>query len=250
MPGKRATLYIDGKEVSSNPESALRAAALTPEFNHYLLKRNPTWNPTILETIDWHLHSTSITRLKPSQQKTIRQFIHRWLPVNAHPGSSHAISPLCPLCNHHDETQHHFLSCTEIRLQEGWQLAATNIKKKANKLAIDPTLTRLLIQSILHWRTSINPPVPSYISHQYIPLFHQQTSLGWDQILQGRITHQWVHQQNRYAQYSKGQSQLSILFSTILTQVHTIWKIRCEAQHGTTQEDIQNKVKFQIGPRI
>jgi hypothetical protein len=135
-------------------------------------------------------------------------------------------------------------------MNASWIKAAAVIQKKATQLAIDPTLTRLLTYSIIHWRTTNPPAVPDFVTTPYIPLFQQQTALGWDQILKGRFTKQWAQQQNRFAQTTNGHAKIAILTFNIMTQVYNIWKIRCDVQHGTTQEDIKNKVLFQLSPHI
>jgi hypothetical protein len=129
MPGQRATLYINNIEVSVNYQAALRTAALTPAFHKYLIHRHPTWTTTIIGTIDWQIHQRALHRLPTTHRKTIKQFIHRWLPVNAHPGSSHAISNLCPMCNIDDETQTHFLSCNNHRMHDSWKKAYSPTKE-------------------------------------------------------------------------------------------------------------------------
>jgi hypothetical protein len=56
--------------------------------------------------------------------------------------------------------------------------------------------------------------------------------------------------QNRHAQSYQGQTSMTKLTTAIFSYINTTWKIRCDAQHGKTQMDIDNKIKFQIYPRI
>jgi hypothetical protein len=104
MPGQRATLRINNIEVSANHHASLRHAALTPDLHAYFMNKYPTWTALTISSIDWEVHNKALQQLPIHKHKTIRQFIHEWLPVNAHKGSAHALTTLCPLCNHMDET--------------------------------------------------------------------------------------------------------------------------------------------------
>jgi hypothetical protein len=251
LPGQKATLFIDGIETSSNYHTALRSASLLPALQEYMIKTNKRWTNVTIRHIDWTLHNKALNRLATVTQKTIRQLLHNWLPVNAHKGSAHAISALCPICNTENETQNHFTVCTDTRSKLGWKQASSSVRNKANKLTIDPMLTRLMVYALENWRNQTNPPpFPNFLPLSYRQLFKQQSQIGWDQLIKGRLTSLWVHQQDLFSSHNQGLNKLSILVSTIFTEVYRIWKDRCNIQHGKTQTDIDNKIKNQIEPRV
>jgi hypothetical protein len=154
------------------------------------------------------------------------------------------------MCNHEAETQSHFITCMDIRSENGWQQAATTIRQRAVKLGVDPILTRLLTNTIQSWRTTPHPATPTFLSCEYLRLFRQQSLIGWDHILKGRLTKQWSICQNRFAGTSQGINTIGKLVATVFTQILILWKTRCDAQHGATQLDIDNKLKFHLAPQI
>jgi hypothetical protein len=250
MPGQKATLRINNIEVSANYHASLRHAALTPDLHEYFLNKYPNWTDATIASIDWNVHNKAMQRLTSHQQKTIRQFIHEWLPVNAHKGSTQAISTLCPLCHSMDETQAHFLTCMDKRSIAGWKKTVDEVQTKAAKLHLHPMMSRLLCNAITHWRHSPNPNVPEFLPDKYHALFHHQAAIGWDQLLKGRMSTLWASLHNELSNETKGCSKLTNLLTTIMHQVYNVWKIRCDIQHGTTDKCIRDKLLYQLGPRV
>lgn len=158
----------------------MRDAHLTPDLNNYFLNHKPHWSMPIISSIDWHLHNTVLRQWPYYTQKTIRQFIHDWIPVNAQMGSGHAISSICPLCNNNDETPHHFAQCNSIRATTTvWEAAALSVQSKATQPRIDRNLTRLLINTLQSWWTDQQPQRPHALDERYHQLFSDdQTDIG------------------------------------------------------------------------
>jgi hypothetical protein len=154
------------------------------------------------------------------------------------------------MCNAEIETQQHFLTCTDARSRQAWIKALDAIRQKAHKLALDPTLSRLITHAIDKWRHQNTFPIPAFLPQSYHKLFQQQSNIGWNQIIKGRLTPLWAHHQDLFAPNHQGVNKFSILITTIYSEVYTIWKERCDVQHGKTQTDIDNKTKYQIEPRI
>jgi hypothetical protein len=215
-----------------------------------MTRTNPGCNKSTITNIDWTLHHKALNKLPPGNQKTIRQMIHNWLPVNAHKGSAHAISTLCPRCNIAHETQEHFFECHDTRSKASWNTTLASVSNKAHKLAIDPLLIRLITHALDKWRNHKSPDIPEFLPSTYHHLFKEQSKIGWNQITKGRLTLSWVHQQDLYSSNNQGLNKMSTLISTIFTEVYKIWKDRCDIQHGKTQLDIDNKMKHQLEPRV
>jgi hypothetical protein len=154
------------------------------------------------------------------------------------------------MCHTTEETQDHFTTCTDTRSTLSWKQATLAIRHKANKLAIDPVLIRLIIYALTEWRLQQELIVPAFLPQTYLLLFQQQSKIGWNQIMKGRLTHRWVYHQDMYAPNNQGLTKLSLLVTTIYTEIYKIWKNRCDIQHGKTQADIDDKTKYQIEPRV
>lgn len=246
LPGNIATLSINDVEISSNPAVALRSAATTPDYKEYLLERHPTWTTTTIDTIDWQVQANAIRRLNFNQQKTIKKFIHNWLPTNGHPSCSHALTTICPLCNAENETQSHFLTCPELSNQ--WQHAVTCITTHGKTLNLDPSLLTLITQALSNYQQHVNP-IGAGLHYSYATLIKQQNQLGWSEILCGRLSTQWARLQDRHTGLFNGHQTFTRFIHYIYTQVLTIWNHRCNIQHDNSskhQLNVKNQLLVQV----
>jgi limonene-1,2-epoxide hydrolase len=70
------------KEVVGDYKQALQNKNTTTPINKYMSSKY-RWNNQITDTICWTAHSTALAVLPASTMKTILQFNHPWLPLNA-----------------------------------------------------------------------------------------------------------------------------------------------------------------------
>jgi hypothetical protein len=74
-------LLINDSKISSNYIEELRKASAKPDlWTYYQTKYN--WSYECIETIDWSQHGDALSSITGRQQKTIKQFLHKWLPIN------------------------------------------------------------------------------------------------------------------------------------------------------------------------
>lgn len=71
------------------------------------------WDEQVTDNIDWLLHGIALQAIPIITKKSTIQFIHKWLPVLAHPGQQIFTQKLCPMCQREDESQDHYLTCIE-----------------------------------------------------------------------------------------------------------------------------------------
>jgi hypothetical protein len=115
------------------------------------------------------------------QHKTIIQFIHGWIPVNAsYSKASIGTARLCPYCTSCDKSQQHWLQCTHDKLTNMWKTAADNVARKLRKYNknIDVKLIRLLSLAITEWRTTKSPARPAFVTPTLYALFDKQSLIG------------------------------------------------------------------------
>jgi hypothetical protein len=183
--------------------------------------------------------------------KTITQFNHGWLPVNA----SYSINAtgtgrLCPFCSTSDEDQQHFLSCTHQHVTNQWKEASVTIKSKL--IAYDKNINRQLIQlighAVVHWRTTPNPTMPSFLHPTFHQLFQAQSNIGWNHIVNGRFSKKWRHhiQQDR----ELASNWITYTIKSIWFQLYTIWKTRCQKHHGTSQDEKMKRPLLLLTPKV
>lgn len=204
-PSSGATLFIHTarkryEESSANIAEDIRNAATSPELRSYF-KEKYSWNERIIDVADWHIHHKVITNSKMINKKFLTQFLHQWLPLNGSPSTS-SQSKLCPLCHEVPETPDHFLTCCSHPTVKKllWTNCSTEIQTSAVRSKCDPVICQLICEVCSTQRQADVITRPESCTDKYDKLFHQQSRLGWKQLLQGRLSTEWVVMQSRYSQ--------------------------------------------------
>jgi hypothetical protein len=199
----------------------------------------------------WKQHGKALISLPKRMSKTIIQFNHDWLPVNA----SHSINAvgtgrLCPFCTSCDEDQHHFLSCTHPHITKLWNDAAVVIKSKvtAYDKNIHHHLVQLLSLSISTWRTTPHPTQPPFLQPRFHTLFQAQSNIGWHHILKGRFSKSWRH--HLYRDRERTMQWITFSIRTIWYEVYTIWKTRCQIHHGISNDEKTRRALLYLTPKV
>jgi hypothetical protein len=182
-------LIINNININSKYLQVMRTAAAKPTlWKYYEDKYN--WTDECTNSTDWIAHGKALAALPQRQQRITTQFIHQWLPTNAsHSVQAEGTGGLCPYCKSDEETHQQYLTCNHPESTQLWtqtiQQIITKIKKY-NK-CIDNILIKLITLGLLEWRTTIRPERPQFVNPQYHQLFHQQSEIGWNQLLNGRF---------------------------------------------------------------
>jgi hypothetical protein len=182
------------------------------------------------------------------QHKTIIQFIHGWLPVNAsHSKTSAGTARLCPYCSSCDESQQHWLQCTHNELTILWKSAADTLARKLRKYNknMDAKLVRLLGLAITDWRTTTSPSRPDFVTPNLYSLFDKQSLIGWNQILQGRFSKAW-----NISPSHDSISSTAYVVRIIWQHLHEVWLSRCGKAHGTDSTSQRKMALLRLKPQV
>jgi hypothetical protein len=212
------------------------------------MQRKYKWNHDTTNTIDWMIHSSALASLQTStNRKTITQFVHEWFPVNGHAGRANTNNnQLCPMCRNCPETQQHFLSCQA--LDATW----TNKLTKAISIYDTPetpdTTTQLLLWALLTCRTTNHQP-PAHLSDpSHIQLLTEQHTIGWDQVMKGRWSVEWVRHFDAYHP-DKGENIATKFLTTIWQTIREVWKWRCDTIHQN-EATISSNLRLNLTPKV
>jgi hypothetical protein len=251
LPQSRATFTINDSQVSSQYIHQIRSAALSQDLREYYMEKYQWCNNTI-DLIQWKCHGRALLSLHGRHQKTMLQFIHKWLPINtSYSLQAIGTGKLCPYCKSCDETHEHFLTCTHPHCNSLWIDEAEQIHQHINQQISDPILLKLLHLAITEWRTQKSPPVPAFIPPAYHQLFKSQSAIGWNQIVNGRFSTDWItiHDQNP-ATRSTGETWLIITIKALFQSVIRIWKARCNMNHGIDTESKRAQALLRLQPIV
>jgi hypothetical protein len=247
---KTIHLRHSNKRVSGNYTQRIREINTTQAIQDYMQTKY-RWNEHTFNDIEWRVHGKTLTSLPQRQQKTITQFIHKWLPTNAsHSFENIGTARLCPYCQSTDEDQSHFLSCTHTTSSKQWIEASTKITTNLTSFnkKINPQIIHLITMAITVWRNTPHPTQPEFLNTRFTTLFHNQSIIGWDQVLAGRFSKSWrkflplsYHSANQWLSYATRQIWLAL---------YEIWKERCATQHGKTEQEKDLRIHLTIEPQI
>jgi hypothetical protein len=245
-----AQLLIHNQRVPSEYTPAIREAHTAPAIDEYYTNKYG-WNHKTVNSIMWKQHGKALIGLPKRMSKTITQFNHDWLPVNA----SHSINAvgtgrLCPFCTTCDEDQHHFLCCTHPHITKLWNEAAVVIKSKvtAYDKNIHHHLIQLLSLSVSTWRTTSKPTLPPFLHPQFHNLFYAQSNIGWDHMLRGRFSKRWRH--HLYQERERTMQWITFSIRTIWYEVYSIWKTRCNIHHGLSNDEKTKRSLLYLTPKV
>jgi hypothetical protein len=228
-PIGEATLWHNGQEISTGIDETIRNAANTSELRHYMQTKYQ-WSEPVADTIDWMIHAAALQNFTQNRRKTLTQLIHEWLPVKGHPGRHLTnLNRLCPTCKQHLENQEHFLSC-ELTKNE-WE---SRMSTAINTAMTDSTHTHLrsiLLWALLNCRDKNIPFTFTEHTRTYRKLIQEQTKIGWNQLLKGRWSTEWVKHLET-TNPTKGERTAIAILTQIWNVTLTLWTDRCD-KHDT-----------------
>jgi hypothetical protein len=243
-------LLIHNQRVPSDYTSMIREAHTAPAIDAYYITKYG-WDNKTVNNIMWKEHGRALTNIPKRMCKTITQFNHEWLPVNAsHSMNAVGTGRLCPFCATCDEDQHHFISCTHPHLMESWSEAAGTIKSKLTSYdkLIHHHLIQLISLSVTDWRTTPTPPIPLFLHSNFHHLFLAQSKIGWNHILKGRFSKQWRH--HLYQDRERTTQWITFTIRTIWYHLYSVWKTRCQKHHGVTNDDKMKRSLLVLTPKV
>ena len=233
FPAAKCCLNIDSHTITRKYSQTLFHHSFADKLRQYIL-RTHAWTDSA--TIDWPLFSSLC--LKESPRLTFfLKWVHHYLPVGVviHRRTP-AASPFCPACgNVEDRT--HFLTCTHPSRLPYKQHFISQLRRCLATSHTDPTLKAILLEGVNSFLTGHSPSFPS-TSSSYSSLVDLQTPIGWDNLLRGFMSPVWQQLHSHFLQQlsSDPVTQLQHLFlpvmSTIIAEVHSIWKFRSSQRHS------------------
>jgi hypothetical protein len=243
-------LLVNNTVISNQHDRTIRTHSSEKEVKEYLMRKN-NWTHDVINTIEWKSHGGAIQQLPSRQRKSVIQFIHNWLPTN----TSHSLqfvhnARLCPLCNIHDETVEHFLSCDQPCINKLWQDLALKLKQKIQKYL--PTsnhqLPKLIEYSLVHWRTTMIPTFPSFLHSRFLPLFNAQSLIGWNNMLKGRFSELWLKTISSDEKVAR--RWITYTIKHIWNVWYEVWKYRCNTNQGDNPSNKELKVRHRLLPQV
>ena len=251
LPDAVLHIRIGGELVINHVPSHLRHASTFPAFQRYM-ENKFDWSPKTFALIDWQPIGTTL-RYKPlSEQRQLQKFLHGWLPTNS---KLHRITPshgpTCPSCGQAEESNRHFLYCTNVRRIRIWKDMLTTLREYLKSRRTPPVLADLLCTA-LEKPASLSQRPPPRTATIYHALYSEQNAIGWNQLVYGRFTKRWSNlytswfEYNRIAPPKTGQTWAVGILRIIWKHIIDLWLTRNEDQHGRDAAEHERKLRHRL----
>ena len=229
-----ATVTINEQESPSAMAMSLHQACTSQNMRKHMNKKCKWGNAA--DEVDWTVHGRALKLPKEKEKKTMKKFMHEWLPVNGHEGAQ-TNARTCPMCKTGKETQHHFLWCNHAKCRVACSKASDNFSKNTKQLKGDPAMANLIINSSLKsnmCEANINDHDET---HERIT--KMQNAIRWQQVLKGRVTKLTVqnHDEWRKMNHSNldGEQWAARPVCHLWKCIIDLWQHRNDELHGETK---------------
>lgn len=192
LPANPVTLYIISKAITRTYKREIRKASGSPNLRVYLIEKFD-WTPNTPDLVWWEIHGSTIFSLPFNDCRRIRKFIFRWLPTCERlQMQEKEVSNECPSCRC-VETHAHLLTCpcaSRATIKSLW--FATLKSFLYNPVYTPAIMGEILYKKVSSLCSSAAPPpdmpvIPNYLQKACA----EQTLIGWDQLICGRLAYTW-----------------------------------------------------------
>ena len=238
-PACGAMLSINGRAITRNIEATLHRHEHMDPIKSYYCKRFG-WDPETLASIDWDVYSMVYTKFARTRtfftkvgwkQLPTGARLHKWTPSFEH---------RCPSCDQEFETDDHMFQCTHL-LRQQWRIKLLRDLTDTFGSFLDPallTIARIGLQSYFdNSEPDFSERFPVHgTTAPYCDLIDQQTRIGWDHFIRGKISKHWGIKQYSYAKrfqlldVSKQWQNRLVRF--MANSAFRLWEIRNGCRHG------------------
>jgi hypothetical protein len=190
--------------------------------NHIIGKAN--WSPQVFNMADWDAHERSYKCLTRHQKITTSKLLHQLVNTNRQNRLYYGESDKCPCCNQMEETFQHVLQCSKQSATRHRQIAFSQLIDSLKASGTPGPLLDALTHGMNKWNLSTDPihlrALTAGSLHAGDTLLktafkEQFSTIGWYQMLLGRISVKWG---KAYAAYvgSSCTTQQQISWSSLL----------------------------------
>jgi hypothetical protein len=182
-------IYINKLKLTSNIPQSIRKHCATKDIKVYWEKKNKNQ----FAHIDKDCLDQTMAELPPHRRRWVTKHctglcgvnkqMHRWkLSPNAE----------CPRCGA-EETAKHVWECRGSDADKQWQSSMKALKEHLVTIQTDSIIIDSILQGLHRWRfgETLGMDIATEATQQ-------QSQLGWDALLEGRIAQAWSEQQRQY----------------------------------------------------
>jgi ribonuclease HI len=215
------------------------------------IRNKASWSEDTFNRVNWVAHKQAFTSYKRVPQLSICKLVHGLYHTNREANKLYGTTDKCPCCESHIETLQHVFWCQEEHCRNHRHEARDKLKTTLTSCKTPQKLLAMILHGIEEWESiesANDKPVPLYRGSVLpedillIQAFQEQTAIGWDQLLRGRISLKW---NSAYRCLVGGKRQVEVspdpwaktLIRGLWDYAASLWKYRNGVVHGKTKED-------------
>jgi len=256
FPTTEISLLIKGSRVTSKMKAQIEEAIHIPRLKRYRNKKYG-WDEHTWDMIDWEAYGIAQKGIDQGLARFLHRFTSEWLPVGQRTKFyQQGNNATCVSCQGPDEeTCHHIFSCQNERRQNNFKMQLYKIFQVLRKKHTYKPILQALHHNIIRYYNDeeLEPPTPIEHPKEYdITLqeaFKEQTTIGWNHILKGWVSHKWAQAQDEYyrnrakqderinRKYDNGIAWNKLLITELQAAAFTTWKFRNKDIYGHSKEE-------------
>ncbi len=260
-PISEAELICDNSIITSRLPHLIKAARHTDALIDQILKQTG-WSHSTFKRVDWEAHKQAFKKHSRVHRISISKLVHGLYQTKSKDNKYYGTPATCPCCQHHNETLNHVFTCTSSTTLQQRNVAITKLQSALEKIRTPTAIISSLVHGLQEWAVSQTEPdhpvlAPSRgsVTPAEILLtqaFTEQTvSLGWDQLLRGRISAKWRAAYRAYKVGGKQQETNCLHWATqVIVHVWdyaiSLWKNRNEVVHGATRSENMQRQRDEL----
>jgi hypothetical protein len=250
MPHNQVNVIINEHYVNANLCKIAKKCYSSINTRSFLQTKYD-WDDITIENIWWNSHAKALRKLQIHDRIRIQKYIHNHCSTNHRDHKHYDHKPeVCNTCFHSDETEDHILQCktfTRRKMRKAWIKDIMQLEKKSIPLEIRKAMC-LGVKNWLEISTTNQEEIVDKFSNNIQQAFNNQSKIGWDHFVRGRISLTWgaiVNDLSANEQFDTeawGTKLIDINFKHLLL----FWEHRCDNEHGTTKEEQESKLKTKL----
>ena len=143
-----------------------------------------------ITSVDWFHLGKAMRSLTNNRKQWITKFITNTFGVGVKMKQwGKRNSDYCPHCNH-PEDNIHVLQCFSLQASITWALSIQRLKASLTRKQIQPSLIHIILIMLNTWRQHQRIRL-RHVSNQWLHLLQDQSELGWNNFMMGRLSTTW-----------------------------------------------------------
>ena len=237
--GEGIRCIVGGVKVTGNPTNALEDQMFR-EPMALMLDRKGSLRYQAFDLVNWSAIEQALEHRSPSFCAWVTKHVSGQCGVGQRMLEwGFWDTDLCPCCGKAEETTTHYPFCEDLTIMGAYETLLTDFSAWLEDSDTDPCISNYFISTL---RRRTFPPQHLLLHDDLKQADDDQRSIGWNNILFGRMASRWMHLQNQYLRQKKSKRAAerwaADLSYQLLKMSHGLWTARNGILHERDQQGL------------